>query len=349
MKSLAVKYRPTTFDDVTEQGSIKTILTQQLETGTHKNAYLFCGGAGTGKTTCARIFAQELNKHRGNPIEMDAASNSGVDDVREIIEQAKKKSLDSDYKVFIIDECHSLTNQGWQAFLKLLEEPPASSIFVFCTTDPQKIPKTILSRVQRYDFQRISQEGIIHRLQYILEEEFRDATEWTWDKDAIEYLAKIADGGMRDAITLMDKCLSYSIDLTLDNVIHALGVVDYEMMFNLFDAICDNKSDKVIDIIERVHMSGKDLKQFVKAFSDMLLDICKYDVTSDFKYIQLPKTYETELGAYSNYEFGVAHRLLKSMISLNSLIKWETSPKPVIEATLLMEVDEKVHGTNSTV
>ena len=339
MKSLAVKYRPTTFDDVTEQGSIKTILTQQLETGTHKNAYLFCGGAGTGKTTCARIFAQELNKHRGNPIEMDAASNSGVDDVREIIEQAKKKSLDSDYKVFIIDECHSLTNQGWQAFLKLLEEPPATSIFIFCTTDPQKIPKTILSRVQRYDFRRISQGGIVSRLCYILDAE--NIPKVSGDVEAVEYLAKLADGGMRDAITLMDKCLSFSEELTVENVIHALGVADYDSMFALFDSICDNKADKVIELIESVYMSGRDLKQYIKAFTDMLLDICKYNVTKDFKYVQLPSSYEKELKSYSEYEYIVAHRLLKDMIDLSASIKWETSPKSVVESSLLLEVNMK--------
>ena len=132
VKSLAIKYRPTTFADVVEQQSIKTILRNQLDNDETKNAYLFCGGAGTGKTTCARIFANEINKHHGNPIEMDAASNSGVDDVRNIIQQAKTKSLDSEYKVFIIDECHSISTTGWQAFLKLIEEPPAKSIFIFC-------------------------------------------------------------------------------------------------------------------------------------------------------------------------------------------------------------------------
>lgn len=170
-KSLAVQYRPHTFDDVVEQTTIKVILQQQLESGEIKHAYLFVGGAGTGKTTCARIFANEINKGQGNPIEMDAASNSGVEDVRNIIQQAKTKSLDSEYKVFIIDECHAISNTGWQAFLKLLEEPPAKSIFIFATTNPERIPRTILSRVQRYDFNRISTDGIISRLQYILEQE----------------------------------------------------------------------------------------------------------------------------------------------------------------------------------
>lgn len=170
-QSLAVKYRPKTFNDVTEQGATKAILREQLETDTVKHSYLFCGGAGTGKTTCARIFANEINKGEGNPIEMDAASNNSVDDVREIIQQAKTKSLDSKYKVFLIDECHSLSNTAWQAMLKLIEEPPAKSIFIFCTTDPNRIPKTILSRVQRYDFQRISHQGIVNRLKYILDKE----------------------------------------------------------------------------------------------------------------------------------------------------------------------------------
>lgn len=125
VQALAVKYRPKTFDDVVEQGSIRQILQYQLNNNELKNCYLFCGGAGTGKTTCARIFANEINGGKGNPIEMDAASNSSVDDVRQIIQNAKTKSLDSEYKIFIIDECHSLSNTAWQAFLKLIEEPPA--------------------------------------------------------------------------------------------------------------------------------------------------------------------------------------------------------------------------------
>lgn len=170
-KSLAIKYRPKTFSEISEQESIRTILQQQLATNEWKHAYLFCGPAGCGKTTAARIFANELNKGEGNPIELDAASNNGVDDVREIIKQAKTKSLDSSYKVFIIDECHSISNAGWQAFLKIIEEPPTTSIFLFCTTNPERVPRTILSRVQRFDFNTVSQDGIVSRLSYILQEE----------------------------------------------------------------------------------------------------------------------------------------------------------------------------------
>lgn len=347
VESLAIKYRPQTFDDVSEQESIKVILNQQLDANATKNAYLFCGGAGTGKTTCARIFANEINHHQGNPIEMDAASNSGVEDVREIIRQAKTKSLDSEYKVFIIDECHSLSNTAWQALLKLLEEPPTKSIFIFCTTDPQKIPKTILSRVQRYDFQRISHNGIVERLKYILFQENEDACEhgcdgaYDYDEESLDYIAKIADGGMRDAITLMDKCLAFSSSLSIQNVISALGTVDYHVMFDLSEAIFDKRVDRIIEIIETIHRSGKDLKQFIKQYMNFLLDVCKYSSLKSFEFLQIPITYKTELSYYDSYEFDVSRKLLGDMIRLNADIKWDTTPKPMIEATLIMECEDK--------
>ena len=330
------------------QGSIITILRQQLETGTTKNAYLFCGGAGTGKTTCARIFANEINNHQGNPIEQDAASNNSVEDARELIQQAKTKSLDSEYKVFIIDECHMLSNAAWNALLKLIEEPPAKSIFIFCTTDPQKIPKTILSRVQRYDFQRISQDGIVNRLCHILSAEYPSTTgtndiALTVDKDAVEYIAKIADGGMRDAITMMDKCLSYSEDLTMKNVVKALGLNDYDIMFRLNTAILENNGNDIIDIVESVHSAGKDLKIFMRSYMQFLLDVCKYHLLGDFKYVNIPNIYQQELDSDGDYEKGALRDLLPKIIKLNSEIKWDTSPKYMIEATLLLEVDD---GTN---
>lgn len=334
MQSLAVKYRPKTFDDVVEQSSIKVILEQQLSTGTFKHAYLFCGGAGTGKTTCARIFANEINKNSGNPIEIDAASNNGVDDVREIIQQAKTKSLDSEYKVFIIDECHSLSNTAWQAMLKLIEEPPAKSIFIFCTTDPQKIPKTILSRVQRYDFQRISHNGIVNRLDYIVCAEYGHTDAYV-PMDSLDYIAKIADGGMRDAITLMDKCLSYSNELTLDNVVKALGVTDYDTMFKLNDSFFDDDKAKMIEIIENIHKSGIELKQFIKQYMYFALDIGKYEFLRNFKYLHIPKIYEEELSKYGDYEYEKSENLLSVLIKINADIKWENSPKNVIEAMLL--------------
>ena len=339
VKSLAVKYRPKTFEDVVEQEEVKTILSYQLQSFTVKNAYLFVGGAGTGKTTCARIFANEINQGKGNPIEMDAASNSGVDDVREIISQAKTRSLDSEYKVFIIDECHAISNTGWQAFLKLIEEQPAKSIFIFCTTDPHKIPKTILSRVQRYDFRRISQEGIVNRLQHILNME-DSVTPLNIHKDtpdALEYIAKLAEGGMRDAITLMDKCLSFG-DLTLENVVQALGVTDYDTMFQLTDAILNTESKKVIEIVENIHAVGKDLKQFVHQYVYFLLDIEKYGVGCPFSLLQVPKLddYVKWFEECGDGDFIYLQTVLKQIIQLNANIKYSVYPKADVEATLLL-------------
>lgn len=335
--SLAIKYRPTTFNDVTEQDSAKIILQQQISTNSHKNAYLFCGGAGTGKTTCARIFANELNKGQGNPIELDAASNNSVDDVREIIQQAKSKSLDSEYKVFIIDECHALSNSAWQAMLKLIEEPPAKSIFIFCTTDPQKIPKTIISRVQRYDFQRISQLGIVNRLHEIcVSEEVAPVPAGDYD-DALEYIAKIADGGMRDAITLLDKCLAYNKNLTLENVVAALGTADYDTMFELTDAILGSDPKQVISIIENIYNSGKDIKQWIKQYTQFVLDINKHQIGCDWKYITIPR-----LANYGSrvegYDFDQCTSLLSTLINLNDDIKYSSAPKYDVEATLLLGI-----------
>lgn len=343
MQTLAIKYRPKTWDDVTEQLSAKTILQNQIETGEIKNAYLFCGPAGCGKTTCARIFANNINKGEGNPIELDAASNNGVDDVREIIQQAKTKSLDSEYKIFIIDECHALSNSAWQAMLKIIEEPPAKSIFIFCTTDPQKIPKTILSRVQRYDFQRISQKGIVNRLWWILDTEGYNDIDKVIETEPLEYIAKIADGGMRDAITLMDKCLAYSSDLTLINVVNALGTVDYDIMFKLTNLFFSTDQDRnIIQIVEDLYNDGKDLKQFIKSYMQFLLDILKYGIGCDWQYISLPRlnSYEKELNSYGEYEFNICKLILESIIQLNSAIKYSAIPKIDVETTLLINYQE---------
>ena len=340
-KALAIKYRPKKWSEVTEQGSTKVILQQQLESGEIKNAYLFCGPAGCGKTTCARIFANDINHGEGNPIELDAASNNGVDDVREIIQQAKTKSLNSEYKIFIIDECHAISNAGWQAMLKIIEEPPAKSIFIFCTTDPQKIPKTILSRVQRYDFQRISTEGISIRLTDIYDTEIGISTDKQNEIcESLEYIAKIADGGMRDAITLMDKCLAYSKDLTLDNVVKALGTTDYDTMFKLTDYLIDNKVKLALALIEDIYNSGKDLKTFVRQYVQFLLDLAKWGIGCDWKYLTIPKLndYELWLKDCGDREFNEITAWLSVFVNLNADIKWSQSVKYDIEAAIMIGV-----------
>ena len=344
VKTLAVKYRPKTWDEVSEQSSTKIILQQQLESGEVKNAYLFCGPAGCGKTTCARIFANDINKGMGNPIELDAASNNGVDDVRNIIQQAKTKSINSEYKIFIIDECHALSNSAWQAMLKIIEEPPAKSIFIFCTTDPQKIPKTILSRVQRYDFQRLSQIGVIDRLVYIYKQEnLPDDKEVV---EALEFIARLADGGMRDAITLMDKCLAYHPKLTLKHVTEALGTADYSTMFELTDCLLGYDgmgSKEAVETIETLHAKGKELKTFIKQYVQFLLDLDKYSLGCDWKYLQMPKLkdYEEALQSYGEDEWDEIHRWLSIFVQLNADIKWSQSVKYDIEATIIVNKESK--------
>ena len=333
-KALAIKYRPQTFEDLTEQLAVVTILTNQIETNTIKHGYLFCGGAGTGKTTSARIFANMINKGAGTPIELDAASNNSVEDIRRLTEDAQTQSIDSEYKVFVIDECHSLSNQAWQAMLKTLEEPPAKSIFIFCTTNPERIPQTILSRVQRYNFQRISQEGIVQRLLYILRCEGAIAS--THLVEAVEYIAKIADGGMRDAITLMDKCLSFSSDLTVENVIKALGVTDYNTMFDLNNAFFENDKPKLIKIVSDVYSSGMDLKLFIKTYFEFLLDLNVYCLTKDLSMTKIPEIWVDEMNSYGSHEWSVSNNLLTYITDLQSSIKWEQNPKAVIIAKFIL-------------
>lgn len=330
--SLAVKYRPKCWEDVTEQSVVKDILENQVRTKTMQSAYLFTGPSGTGKTTSARIFASMINNEKGNPIEVDAASNSGVDNIRQIIEDAKRKPLDAEYKIFIVDECHSLSNGAWQALLKTLEEPPKFTIFIFCTTDPQKIPTTILSRVQRYNFQKISNEGIVDRLISIIKKE-NDVLHIHYDLDAVEYIAKVSNGGMRDAITLMDKCLSLSDVLTLENVLKTIGAEDYSTFITFLSALEGKVKVSAVRIIENVYNAGKDVKQFMKDFAKFILEVEKYALYKNFDYIGLPNTLEKELDQLIDDSL---FDVMNFVVSLNSQIKWENDPKTLIELSILI-------------
>lgn len=341
MINLANKYRPRAFQDVVAQGYVKQILLNQLETGEIKHAYLFCGGAGTGKTTSARIFAKEVNNGEGTPIEIDAASNNGVENVRDIIEDSKFKSLDSKYKVYIIDEVHMLSTGAFNALLKTLEEPPAGTIFILCTTDPQKIPATIMSRVQRFDFTRISVDDIVSQLKYILESENAEGASYDYDIEALRFIAKLANGGMRDAITRLEKVLDYTDYVTVQEVADALGTPDYETFVNLTNTILSNSTSDALKLLDEFHMSGKDLKLTMRNYTNFLVDVCKYFLTKDLELTNLPDHLEKDLADIRNSTgYSILLWMLEEMNSLNSTIKWEPNAKPIIEAQILLMTQE---------
>ena len=333
MEALATKYRPRTFKDVVCQDNIKKVLTNQLETGEIKQAYLFCGSAGTGKTTSARIFANDVNGGKGKPIEIDGASNNGVDNIRSIIDDCRMKSLDSKYKVYIIDEVHMLSIGAFNALLKVLEEPPKGVIFILCTTDPHKIPATILSRLQRFDFKRIPQFDIVNRLEYILKEEGI----LTYNVEAIEYIAKLADGGMRDAIMKLDTVLSYTTEITLQAVLDCLGITNYEHLVAIVQGIISKQPNEPIQIIDKIYRDGKDLKLFVKDLNKFVLDLCKLNITRNKELTMIPADIMRQCIRIAtktpNYELV---DILDAINNLLDKIKYEQNPKNLIESELII-------------
>lgn len=279
------KFRPAEFEDVKGQEHIITTLKNQIVANRIGHAYLFCGTRGTGKTTVAKIFAKAVNcEHpvNGSPcgecsmcksisagvsmnvIEIDAASNNGVDNIREIREEVAYRPTEGRYKVYIIDEVHMLSIGAFNALLKTLEEPPEYVIFILATTEVHKIPITILSRCQHYDFKRIRIETITDRMKELMEAEQVEVEE-----RALRYVAKAADGSMRDALSLLDQCIAFHIGekLTYDHVLDILGAVDTDMFSKLLRNIIQRNVSKVLDVVEDLVMQGKELTQLTTDFT----------------------------------------------------------------------------------
>ena len=336
MKSLNLIYRPTSFEDVIGQNITTTILKQIIAKRSFKNCYLFSGASGVGKTTCARILARAINNNIGDPIEIDAASNNGVEDIRTIVAAAKERAIIGEYKVYIIDECHSLTSAAWQAFLKCIEECPKYTIFIFCTTEPNKIPATILNRVQKYQLSKLSTSDIKNRLMYICQQEGYHNYEL-----ACDFISKIANGGMRDAITALEQCLDYSSDLSLTNVKAVLGDFSYEVMFNLLWAILKKDTEGIISIIENFNLHNYDLRTFITLFLNFILDIIKYSLFKDIALTNIPDYLATEDNAVVQYTIGLVKdnnillKLTNQLLELKTIIKNDTSYINTIEVYLL--------------
>ena len=278
------KWRPTSFEDVRGQDHIVKTLKNQINSGRIGHAYLFCGTRGTGKTSIAKIFARAVNCEHpvdGSPcgecsmcrqiaegaslnvVEIDAASNNGVENIRDIREQVQYPPTDGRYRVYIIDEVHMLSIGAFNALLKTLEEPPSYVIFILATTEVHKIPITILSRCQRYDFKRISIDTIAGRLAELTQAEQIDV-----DDRALRYVARAADGSMRDALSLLDQCVAFHFGekLTYDNVLEVLGAVDNRVFSKLFQAVLASDTKACIREIEEMIIQGRDLSQLVNDF-----------------------------------------------------------------------------------
>ncbi len=286
------KYRPQTFEDVCGRDAIVQTLKNQINSGRIGHSYLFCGTRGTGKTTIAKIYAKAVNCQHpadGNPcgecetcraiaanadlnvVEMDAASNNGVDDVRGIVEQVSYSPTQGKYRVFIIDEVHMLSTPAFNALLKTLEEPPAYAIFILCTTEPNKLPVTILSRCQRYDFGRMPLATIAARLKTVCEREGLRAEE-----EAISFIASAADGSMRDGLSILDQCNAFNYGggiLTYEKTLEILGALDAGVFSRLYRCIHVQDVKGALDILNEILEQGRELMQFVTDYIGYLRNI----------------------------------------------------------------------------
>lgn len=295
------KFRPSRFEDVKGQEHIVTTLQNQIKADRIGHAYLFCGTRGTGKTSIAKIFARAVNcEHpvEGSPcgecesckgiaagtsinvIEIDAASNNGVDNIREIVEEVSYSPAEGRFKVYIIDEVHMLSIGAFNALLKTLEEPPSYVIFILATTEVHKIPITILSRCQRYDFRRISIDTIVGRLRELMDKEQVQVEE-----KALRYIAKTADGSMRDALSLLDQCIAFHFgqELTYDKALDVLGAVDTEVFSRLLRYVLEGDVTGCIGLLEEIVMQGRELVQFVTDFTWYLRNLLLLQSSDDIE------------------------------------------------------------------
>ncbi|MGF7058475.1 DNA polymerase III subunit gamma/tau [Brassicibacter mesophilus] len=353
-QALYRRFRPKTFDYVLGQEHITTTLKNQIISNNIAHAYLFSGTRGTGKTSTAKILSRAvncLNNEDGNPcnecevckgilddsimdvVEMDAASNNSVDDVRELREKAKYPPSKCRYKVYIIDEVHMLSKGAFNALLKTLEEPPKHLIFVLATTEPQKLPATILSRCQRFDFKRITVNDIVKNMNTICDEIGINIEE-----KALQLIGRNSDGAMRDALSILDQCISFAEDeITYEYVLSILGIVNNDLIFEITDSIIGNKADKSLELVDTIVQNGKDIHQFIK------------DLISHFRNLMIVKT--------SNYVENIidgSEELISQLkeqaqkIELNSIItflsilsdaenqsKWSSQPRIILEVSII--------------
>lgn len=354
-QALYRKYRPKDFSNVKGQEHIVTTLKNQIRGDRIGHAYLFCGTRGTGKTTVAKIFAKAVNCEKPtedgpcgecamcraieeqssmNVVEIDAASNNRVDDIRQVIDEVQYSPAEGRYKVYIIDEVHMLSVSAFNALLKTLEEPPSYLIFILATTEAHKIPLTILSRCQRYDFKRIGVDTIAERLQELLDREGIEAEE-----RALTYIARQADGALRDGLSLLEQCISFYFGekLTYENVLKVLGAVDNRVYHELLTVLSDNCVNGVIDVVSGIVEQGKDLTQFVNEFVWYLRNILVVKTSEEPS--GLIDTSEENLREMQTYaeavELEMIFRYIRILSALAGDMKYSNNKRVMLEVALI--------------
>ena len=349
------KFRPAEFSEVKGQEHIVTTLQNQIKANRIGHAYLFCGTRGTGKTSIAKIFAKAVNCESpvdGSPcgecqtcksiaagtsmnvIEIDAASNNGVDNIREIRENVAYSPTEGKYKVYIIDEVHMLSIGAFNALLKTLEEPPEYVIFILATTEAHKIPITILSRCQRYDFKRITAETICARLRELMDKESVEVEE-----KALRYIAKAADGSMRDALSLLDQCIAFYLGkkLTYDNVLEVLGALDTDVYSSLLRKIIKKDIPAVMADVEAIVMQGRELSQFVTEFIQYLRNLMfvqSADHLEDFLEVSSENLAQLKEEA-KMIDPESLMRYIRVFSELSGQIKYSTQKRVLVEVALI--------------
>ena len=358
-QALYRRYRPARFDDFVGQEAVIKTLRSQVMSGRIAHAYLFCGTRGTGKTSTAKVFARAVNcehPQNGDPcgecaackslsaessldiLEIDAASNNGVDEIRDLREKVKYPPQSGRYRVYIIDEVHMLSTGAFNALLKTLEEPPSYVVFILATTEPQKLPATILSRCQRFDFHRIAVGQIIERLQVAVEKEGLAA-----EDAALARIARAAEGGMRDAWSIMDMCLGYAQEdgegLTEALVLQVLGAADRTFLFDFADKLIGSDAVGALEMIDRMMRMGREVQVFVRDVSAHLRALMLADVCGEAHAADLLDTTQEDALSYVQQARRTSHTRLMRMLDLflasETDMKWAAQPRFALEAAAL--------------
>ena len=358
-QALYRRYRPARFEDFVGQEAVIKTLRSQIMSGRIAHAYLFCGTRGTGKTSTAKVFARAVNcehPENGDPcgvcptckalaeensldiLEIDAASNNGVDEIRDLREKVKYPPQTGRYRVYIIDEVHMLSQGAFNALLKTLEEPPAYVVFILATTEPQKLPATILSRCQRFDFGRIPAHQIIERLHVALEEGQIQA-----EDAALARIARAAEGGMRDAWSIMDMCLSYAQEedggLTEELVLRVLGAADKSFLFAFADKLIDSDAAGALALIDEMMRKGREVQVFVRDVSAHLRALMLADICDEAQLSSLLEVTREDAAEYIAQARRTSHTRLMRMLDLflasETDMKWAAQPRFALETAAL--------------